>query len=294
MNQKLIISLVGAISIQQIDALFLEVGDECLDLDLSYEDSCLATADRKYSRKAQKCASKPENKQEKCLANKLRWKCNYIAENCVVQDEEDEGTSDENTEGGVDDSNSDHSGASTDVCPQWSVSSIDSFNQLYLDSHNEKRSRHWFTNPLEFDSDLAADAYRYACELATNDNGLVHAEDRNGAGENLYWAWSSNPQSTSYFTTAKGADSWYDEIADYDFSTGTGTGVVGHFTQMVWHGTTRLGCGYAGVVDGVGGFVVCRYLDHGNIRGWYTSNVTCPGEGSYRLSNQTEAPATGC
>lgn len=44
-------------------------------------------------------------------------------------------------------------------------------------------------------------------------------------------------------TGASATQRWYDEIDDYDFSTHqSGTGKpTGHFTQVVWYGTTHVG-----------------------------------------------------
>ena len=64
---------------------------------------------------------------------------------------------------------------------------------------------------------------------------------------------------------------WYGELYDpgYDFnSPGFGHG-TGHFTQVVWKASTKLGCGYAGV------FAVCRYSPAGNMSmpGYFEDNV---------------------
>ena len=38
--------------------------------------------------------------------------------------------------------------------------------------------------------------------------------------------------------------SWYSEIKNgYNYQTGTGNGVIGHFQAVVWKGETKLGCG---------------------------------------------------
>ena len=38
--------------------------------------------------------------------------------------------------------------------------------------------------------------------------------------------------------------SWYSEIKNgYNYQTGKGTGVIGHFQAVVWKGETKLGCG---------------------------------------------------
>ena len=38
---------------------------------------------------------------------------------------------------------------------------------------------------------------------------------------------------------------WYDEVSDYDYSNPGFSSSTGHFTQLVWVGTTKLGCGVA-------------------------------------------------
>ena len=65
----------------------------------------------------------------------------------------------------------------------------------------------------------------------------------------------------------------YDEIANYNFETGTSNGgEIGHFTQLVWDSSTKLGCGVAKSASG-GTFVVARYLPAGNTRGQSTKHV---------------------
>jgi hypothetical protein len=46
------------------------------------------------------------------------------------------------------------------------------------------------------------------------------------------------------------------------------------FTQMVWKGTTSMGCGYADAT--FGDFMVCRYTPAGNVSGEYADNVERP------------------
>jgi hypothetical protein len=38
---------------------------------------------------------------------------------------------------------------------------------------------------------------------------------------------------------------WYNEVKDYNFNNPGFGGSTGHFTQLVWVGTTELGCGVA-------------------------------------------------
>ena len=97
---------------------------------------------------------------------------------------------------------------------------------------------------------------------------MVHSkwDERPGCGENL--AMHSN---TKFLTTTNVATQmWYDEVTDpgYDFNKqGFGMG-TGHFTQVVWKGSTELGCGVSGM------YVVCRYCNEaGNMQGDFETNV---------------------
>ena len=71
----------------------------------------------------------------------------------------------------------------------------------------------------------------------------------------------------------------YDEISAYNFNTGQSNGgVIGHFTQVVWKTSVKVGCGvkldcsnmFGGMQNSA---VVCRYSPPGNFIGQYTQNV---------------------
>merc|ERR1719491_2560835 len=75
--------------------------------------------------------------------------------------------------------------------------------------------------------------------------------------------------------------SWYGEEPDWNYATHSSDGgVTGHFTQMVWKGTTKIGCAMnvncnnmwaqQGFKNNV---VVCRYMQAGNYQGQYAANV---------------------
>ena len=70
----------------------------------------------------------------------------------------------------------------------------------------------------------------------------------------------------------------YDENRYYNYRTGSGNGkTIGHFTQVVWKGSTKFGIGKAYGTRNNGHWkctwVVARYAAAGNVRGQYPDNV---------------------
>ena len=64
----------------------------------------------------------------------------------------------------------------------------------------------------------------------------------------------------------------YDEEKDYDYNTGRRKGgIIGHFTQLVWKTTTKVGVGIA--QKGRETVVVARYMPAGNFMGRNLQNV---------------------
>lgn len=118
---------------------------------------------------------------------------------------------------------------------------------------------------LVWDDALASDALAWAQNLASSGGSsgtLTHATGT-GEGENLYWQSNSdNP-----YTNA--ATAWVEEKSTYNGEAITGTGnfeEYGHYTQIIWKSTTKIGMGIAS--DGSGGYyVVARYTPEGNVIG---------------------------
>lgn len=83
----------------------------------------------------------------------------------------------------------------------------------------------------------------------------VFAHDAGDYGENLAWNWSS--KGPSPVPAATPVQNWYNEIKDFNFNNpdGNNIGKVGHFTQVVWKGSTKLGCAQAAAVGGKKGGV---------------------------------------
>ena len=131
-----------------------------------------------------------------------------------------------------------------------------------LSVHNAERAAVG-VNPLTWSDALASDAAQWAQRLAQIET-LQHStpDQRPGQGENLWMG------SAGGYTPAQMAQAWADEKSAFrvgtfpDVTTG---GVVGHYTQMVWRGTTTVGCAIASSAKF--DVLVCRYAPAGNMVG---------------------------
>ncbi len=138
--------------------------------------------------------------------------------------------------------------------------------QRALDEHNRFRAKHC-APPLKWSAKLQADAQAQAnaCLFSHNSAELVRLQE----GENLYWG------SGALGAAESAVGSWYDEIKNYDFTAPVYVGsppsrANGHFTQVVWAGSTQLGCAHSNIDACVNQGVrftlwVCRYGPPGNI-----------------------------
>jgi len=157
--------------------------------------------------------------------------------------------------------------------PQISDAEMENIKATCLAEHNAKRNLHRNTPSMTYDMDLAKRAQTYA-EYLRDNNQWKHDAFRTyngyetGVGENLYWSSSGSGVSSN-----NAVASWYNEIYNYNFATGTklNDGKIGHFTQLVWDSSTKLGCGVAKSAGGT--YVVSRYLPAGNTVGQYTQHV---------------------
>ena len=116
---------------------------------------------------------------------------------------------------------------------------------------------------------LCAHAQEWADKLLAED--LFQHRPGQKYGENIYSSWSSS-QAKVHGSVA--VDSWYSEISQHSFGTETVGGQTGHFTQVVWANTKKLGVGVA--TRGGKVIVVANYDPPGNYRGCYAQNVPPP------------------
>lgn len=127
------------------------------------------------------------------------------------------------------------------------------WQQQMLDEHNLLRARH--CAPAQtWDAELAAGAQAWAEQCVF---------------EHSTGAWGENLSAGTNQVPVGAVDSWYSEIANYNFAQPGFTPGTGHFTQLVWRASTRLGCGMArcpNIFPDFGGanYFVCRYGVPGN------------------------------
>ena len=161
---------------------------------------------------------------------------------------------------------------------------MEDWKQGVVERHNALRADHCAA-ALTWDDAIAAAAQAYA------DKCIWDHDADNALGENL--AASTSTEALNVLAPSR-VDSWYAEIANYDFNNPGFGQNTGHFTQVVWRKSTTLGCGVAKCPPGNFGFntsnpndqatfLVCRYAPGGNTTGEYPANVlpkqaasTCP------------------
>ncbi|XP_073473445.1 uncharacterized protein [Aquarana catesbeiana] len=149
--------------------------------------------------------------------------------------------------------------------------------KLIVDKHNFYRSK---SDPpaanmrtLSWDSTLEELATSYAAKCIWE-----HNEERGHRGENLFL------MSGSGLDVDMGLADWHNERDFYNFTANTCQEgqMCGHYTQMVWATTERVGCGekfcekVEGFEDGNMYLLVCNYEPPGNFQGQKPFTVGAP------------------
>lgn len=132
----------------------------------------------------------------------------------------------------------------------------------FLYTHNMVRAYKWEL-PLMWDSDLENYA-RWWAGQRKSDCKAQHSFPEYGfkLGENIYWG------SGSTWTPVDAVNAWADEEKYYTYSTNTCQAgqICGHYTQIVWRNTRRIGCARV-VCDSGDVFMTCNYDPVGNYVG---------------------------
>ncbi|XP_031481784.1 pathogenesis-related protein PRB1-3-like [Nymphaea colorata] len=130
--------------------------------------------------------------------------------------------------------------------------------QDFLAPHNAARAEVG-VGPMSWDDEVAAYAEGYANQRV-GDCNLEHSGGR--YGENIFQG------SGSGWTAADAVSDWVNEKTNYDYDTNTCASeqMCGHYTQMVWRKSVRLGCARVECDNG-GTFITCNYYPPGNVQG---------------------------
>jgi pathogenesis-related protein 1 len=124
--------------------------------------------------------------------------------------------------------------------------------------------------PVSWDAILADSVYNYALRCVGSSGLLNHNDNRTAdyqmlggsgyVGENIFGS------SARTVTPADAVGLWMSEASSYDYASNTGS--AGHYTQVVWRDSVRIGCA---IVDCPAltyhNTVICDYAPGGNING---------------------------
>ena len=151
-----------------------------------------------------------------------------------------------------------------------------------LVSHNKVRQK-FNQQPLTWSNSLASYAQQWVSRLAETQNcQMLHRPNYKGEhdserylqvhGENLFWASAEKLANGSaklqHFSSVDVVRAWAEEEAYYDYQTNTcqpGQD-CGHFTQMIWHESQKIGCAKAVCAD-KSQIWACNYHPRGNYIG---------------------------
>jgi pathogenesis-related protein 1 len=147
----------------------------------------------------------------------------------------------------------------------------------FVAAHNQARSGPLTPTPspplppVSWDAILADSVYDYAIECHGTNGLLSHNADRSTdyqalggsgyVGENIYGSSGTGA------TPDDAVSLWMSEASSYDYASGD-IGSAGHYTQIVWRDSVRIGCA---IVDCPAltyhNTVICDYAPGGNISG---------------------------
>ena len=139
------------------------------------------------------------------------------------------------------------------------------FAMRVVAAHNQLRAG-VSVHPVTWDAELAASADAYAAELARSGKfAHSHASSRHGQGENL-WRGTRGAFSIERMVADWGSEKRMFRAGRFPQVSTTGRWEdVGHYTQIIWPTTLRVGC--AARPSAQHEYLVCRYARGGNVFG---------------------------
>ena len=174
--------------------------------------------------------------------------------------------------------------ATADFTPQQEQAVLDGHNEIRSDVAsglvgNEPTATDMVK--LDWDDDLALVAQNWVDQCIWDHNSNRTSEYGALVGGNIY----VGENLAVYLTTGSppnlvdfALDIWFDEVADYTYGplTNAAADSSGHYTQLVWADTHRVGCGLAvcpgtpfGYPNYTAYYIACDYARGGNFIGFY-------------------------
>lgn len=145
------------------------------------------------------------------------------------------------------------------------ISPETAFAMRVVFDHNALRAAQG-VQPALWDRQLAASADAYAKELASTDR-FAHssAESRPGQGENL-WMGTRGAFSVDRMVADWGSEKRMFRSGQFPSVSTTGRWEdVGHYTQIIWPASVRVGCAMRS--SAAYDYLVCHYGESGNVFG---------------------------
>lgn len=139
----------------------------------------------------------------------------------------------------------------------------------------------WWTDEQAFETSIVvttdlyrrehgADLVRWNATLAAfaawylGSNSCAFRHSGGPYGENM---------ARGYTTPAASVSEWGNERVQYDYGHPGYSFATGHFTQLVWKGTTDVGCARRWCGSDVNWLLACEYWPRGNVPGEFEQNV---------------------
>ncbi|CAG0901450.1 unnamed protein product [Darwinula stevensoni] len=156
--------------------------------------------------------------------------------------------------------------------PEKEDDGLSDFERRALQRHNYYRKKHG-APALTMDREICQYSQDWAEQLAhwnrLEHRGNVGRKDGKQYGENCYMSMGK-----ANVSAEEVVDAWYDEVCYHNYSWNSFVYQTGHFTQVVWTETKRVGIGKAR--NGPNWFVVSSYDPPGNYQGRFTRCVRPP------------------
>jgi pathogenesis-related protein 1 len=140
-----------------------------------------------------------------------------------------------------------------------------------LSSHNRVRAR-FHLQPLSWSPSLARFSKQWANHLKRSNGCKMQHRSHSDFGENLFWAspyhWSDGTSEIQKVNSAFVVNEWAKEIRYYNYQANRCQPgqQCGHYTQIVWKDSRKVGCGFS-ICPDKSQVWVCSYDPPGNWQG---------------------------